>query len=239
MADIPRQLEQNTIFKTISQILSIYLPTFFNPNTPKSQTMAFFSQSGLSPLFFLNDYETPNQYKSRQCPKSFQSSKIQAPSTFAPAFDVREFTNAYRLDGELPGVDQSNIEIEFTDPHTLVIKGHTDREDNNDDSNDASSSRSSSPAGWHPATVEDEDAESTSSADTAASNTASNTASHPAKKDQPHFWTKERSIGDFQRTFSFTARVDQDSVRASLKNGVLSVVVPKEATPTPKKIRIM
>jgi HSP20 family molecular chaperone IbpA len=27
---------------------------------------------------------------------------------------VREFTNAYHLDGELPGVDQSNIEIEFT-----------------------------------------------------------------------------------------------------------------------------
>lgn len=158
-----------------------------------------------------------------------------------PAFDVRELTHAYRLDGELPGVDQSNIEIEFTDPHTLVIKGHTDREYISDDTNNgsasASSSRSSSAAGWHQATVEDEDAASTaSSTDTAAS---SNAVSHAAKDDQPHFWAKERSIGDFQRTFSFTARVDQDAVRASLKNGVLSVIVPKEAAPTPKKIRIL
>ncbi|EKV08532.1 Heat shock protein, putative [Penicillium digitatum] len=199
--------------------------------------MAFFTQSGLSPLFLLNDYEAPNHYKSRQCPKSYLCSKPQArSSSFAPAFDVRELTNAYHLDGELPGVDQSNIEIEFTDPHTLVIKGHSGRDYINDDSNDdASSSRSSSPAGWRQATVEDEDAESTSSADTAASNAPS----HSAMKDQPHYWAKERSVGDFQRTFSFTARVDQDSVRASLKNGVLSVVVPKEAAPTPKKIRIL
>ncbi|CAG8898399.1 unnamed protein product [Penicillium egyptiacum] len=197
--------------------------------------MAFFSQSGLSPLFLLNDYEAPNQYKSRKCPKSYQCTKLQAGSTFTPAFDVREFTSAYHLDGELPGVDQSDIEIEFTDPHTLVIKGHTDRDYNNGSKNNAaSSSRSSSPAGWHQATVEDEDAASTSSADTAASKTASHT-----ENDKPHFWAKERSIGDFQRTFSFTARVDQDSVRASLKNGVLSVVVPKEPTPTPKKIPIL
>ncbi|KAJ5162862.1 HSP20-like chaperone [Penicillium coprophilum] len=197
--------------------------------------MAFYTQSGLSPLFqLLNDYETPQQCKSRQCPKSYQCSKQARTSSFAPAFDVREFTNAYHLDGELPGVDQSNIEIEFTDPHTLVIKGHTERDYINDD-NDASSSRSSSPAGWHKPTVEDEDAAST----TSSADTVDTAASHPVEKDQPHFWAKERSVGDFQRTFSFTARVDQDSVRASLKNGVLSVIVPKEATPSPKKIRIM
>jgi hypothetical protein len=34
-----------------------------------------------------------------------------------------------------------DIEIEFTDPHTLVIKGHTDREYNsNNGNNDATSS---------------------------------------------------------------------------------------------------
>ncbi|KAJ5944891.1 hypothetical protein N7516_005059 [Penicillium verrucosum] len=204
--------------------------------------MAFFSQSGLSPLFLFNDYEAQTQHNPRQCPKSYKFFKPQAHSpSFTPAFDVRVLTNAYHLDGELPGVDQSNIEIEFTDAHTLVIKGHTDRNSINDDDNnpnkndDANSSRSASPAGWHQATVEDEDAESTSSTDTAASKTTSS----PAGDDQPYFWTKERSIGDFQRTFSFAARVDQDNVRASLKNGVLSVVVPKEPVPTPKKIRIL
>ncbi|KAJ5860592.1 uncharacterized protein N7529_007902 [Penicillium soppii] len=208
--------------------------------------MAFFTQPGFSPLFqLLNDYDTQSEYKQPelklynncnpvQCPKS------QSRRSFAPAFDVRELDEGYYLDGELPGVDQSNIEIEFTDPHTLVIKGHTDRDYNND-ANNATPSRSSSPAGWHQATVEDEqeDAESLSSASSASSASTVDTAASKEVKAQPHFWIKERSIGDFQRTFNFTARVDQDSVRASLKNGVLSVFVPKEAIPVPKKIRIL
>lgn len=196
--------------------------------------MAFFSQPGFSPLFqLLNDYEAQPEYKLPASCAPVQCPKLQTPRSFAPAFDVRELDEGYYLDGELPGVDQSNIEIEFTDPHTLVIKGHTDRES----TTLAPTSRSPSPAGsagWHQATVEDEDedAQSTSSASTAS------TAEEPTDKTEPHFWAKERSIGDFQRTFSFTARVDQDSVRASLKNGVLSVFVPKEAVPLPKKIRI-
>jgi HSP20 family molecular chaperone IbpA len=201
--------------------------------------MAFFTQSSLSPLLqLLNDYEVaPHEYncKPRRGTKSRQSPKLQAPRSFTPAFDVRELSDAYYLDGELPGVDQSNIEIEFTDAHTLVIKGHTERNYNENQDTTPTSSRSSSPAGWHQPTVEDEDAEST----TSSAGSADTAASVPSEKDEPHFWAAERSTGDFQRTFSFTARVDQDNVRASLKNGILSVVVPKEATPTPKKIRIL
>jgi HSP20 family molecular chaperone IbpA len=197
--------------------------------------MAFFSQPGFSPLFqLLNDYEAQPEYKLHNEYQPVQCPKMQTARSFAPAFDVRELDEGYYLDGELPGVDQSNVEIEFSDPHTLVIKGHTDRDYNNDAN--ATPSRSASPAGsagWHQATVEDDDEGSVSSA-----STADTAASEPADKAQPHFWAKERSIGDFQRNFSFTARVDQDSVRASLKNGILSVFVPKEAVPLPKKIRI-
>ena len=47
--------------------------------------------------------------------------------------------------------------------------------------------------------------------------------------EQPNFkyWISERSVGEFERRFSFPGRVDQDAVKASLKNGILSVVVPK------------
>ncbi|KAJ5748062.1 uncharacterized protein N7511_009758 [Penicillium nucicola] len=176
--------------------------------------MAFYSHTGCSPLFqLLDDYEG--------CQKA-------QPRTFTPAFDVRELDGSYHLDGELPGVDQSNIEIEFTDPHTLVIHGHTERRYSKEDS---TPSRSPSP-GWHQPTVEDEDAESIATSDTASSH-------EKAQPSPAHFWASERPTGEFQRTFSFTARVDQDSVRASLKNGVLSVVVPKQALPQTKKIRIL
>jgi HSP20 family molecular chaperone IbpA len=179
--------------------------------------MAFFSHTGFSPLLQLLD-----DYEGRRKPQ---------PPTFAPAFDVRELDDSYHLDGELPGVDQSNIEIEFTDAHTLVIKGHTERNYYNNNE-DMAPSRSPSP-GWHQPTVEDEDAESIAT-------TADTVSSHGKAQPSPvHFWASERSTGDFQRTFSFTARVDQDSVRASLKNGILSVVVPKQTTPTTKKIRIL
>lgn len=208
--------------------------------------MAFFSQPGLAQLVQLLDdapeyklyndlYNNYNECKPANCLKP------QGVRSFTPAFDVRELDEGYYLDGELPGVDQSNIEIEFSDPHTLVIKGHTDRD--YDSNANAIPSRSQSPAGstvsagWHQATVEDGDEDSNSVDTTDTTDTA---ASEPVEKEKarPHFWAKERSIGDFQRNFSFTARVDQDSVRASLKNGLLSVYVPKEAVPLPKKIRI-
>nr|AAV33735.1 30 kDa heat shock protein [Trichophyton rubrum] len=48
----------------------------------------------------------------------------------------------------------------------------------------------------------------------------------------------ERSVGEFNRVFKFPSRVDQDAVSASLKDGILSVNVPKAAPPTVKKINI-
>ncbi|EEP80614.1 30 kDa heat shock protein [Uncinocarpus reesii 1704] len=47
--------------------------------------------------------------------------------SFAPKFDVRETKEAYMLDGDLPGIDQKDINIEFSDPHTLVVHGRTER----------------------------------------------------------------------------------------------------------------
>jgi HSP20 family molecular chaperone IbpA len=175
--------------------------------------MAFLCNSDFRPLFrLLDDYET---HRSRP-----------APSRFTPAFDVRELNDGYYLDGELPGVDQSNIDIEFSHPQTLVIKGRTQRSYQNENENENTDSQSGAPR-WRQPTVEDEDADSTDIVT-------------PTDKAQPsfHYWASERSIGEFQRTFTFPTRVDQDTVRASLKNGILHVVVPKEAAPKTKKIRI-
>ena len=56
--------------------------------------------------------------------------------------------------------------------------------------------------------------------------------------EQPNFkyWISERSVGEFERRFSFPGRVDQDAVKASLKNGILSVVVPKIVRGETRKI---
>jgi len=48
-------------------------------------------------------------------------------STFNPRFDVRETENTYELHGELPGLERENVNIEFTEPQTIVIRGRVER----------------------------------------------------------------------------------------------------------------
>src|ERR1700744_3824591 len=50
-----------------------------------------------------------------------------ASRTFAPKFDVREAKDSYVLEGELPGIDQKDVVIEFADEQTITIKGRTER----------------------------------------------------------------------------------------------------------------
>ncbi|KAJ6113707.1 30 kDa heat shock protein [Penicillium sp. IBT 18751x] len=190
--------------------------------------MAFLCNSDFRPLFrLLDDYET---HRTGAAPATSTSTYTPATSTqtYTPAFDVRELNDGYYLDGELPGVSQSNIDIEFSDPQTLIIKGHSERAYQND-TNNADSKQGT--RRWRQPTVEDEEAASTDT-DTDLDSVT------PESQPSFHYWASERSIGEFQRTFTFPTRVDQDAVRASLKNGILSVVVPKEAAPKTKKIRI-
>lgn len=158
--------------------------------------------------------------------------------TFTPAFDVRELADGYYLDGELPGVDRSQIDIEFSDSRTLVIQGRTDR---NYTVQETRETPPRSPR-YQP-TVEDEtdgssDGDSDSNDSLHSTDRASKAVPDQAQPPSFHYRASERSIGQFQRTFTFSARVDQDAVRANLKNGILSLVVPKATAPQTKKIRI-
>lgn len=125
---------------------------------------------------------------------------------FSPRFDVRESEEAYHLDGELPGINQKDIEIEFSDPHTLVIKGHSTRQ-------------------YEQTNTEDEES---------AAPVPSEAGENLRRRGAPYkYWVSERSSGSFHRTFNFPLQVDQDSVKASLRNGILAVHVPKQTTKKP------
>lgn len=50
------------------------------------------------------------------------------PYSFAPSFDVRETEKAYFLDGELPGVQLKDLEVEFENEHCMNIKAHSERD---------------------------------------------------------------------------------------------------------------
>lgn len=111
-------------------------------------------------------------------------SNLGGIQTYAPSFDVRETEKAYYLDGDLPGVQQKDLEIEFEDEHCLNIKAHSER--------DSTSEKGS----WR---------------------------------------ASERFVGDFRRAFNFPTAVDQDHTHAHLKNGVLSLEVPKSTESLSRK----
>jgi len=137
------------------------------------------------------------------------------PQTFQPSFDVHETKDAYVLDGELPGLDdKSKLDLSFVDDHTLIVKGRIEKSysfgdgTENKDTIDESKKSISTPT----AVQKKEEG-----------------SQEVAPNPNQRYWIRERTFGEFQRTFNFPQNVDHDAVKASLKNGILSIVVPKKA----------
>jgi HSP20 family protein len=161
--------------------------------------------------------------------------------SFTPKFDVKEVKDAYELHGELPGIEQKDVDIEFTDAHTLTVKGHTE----------SSYTSGTPPTGFvedspaqgaitdgekshkaHKATVEDEGAEGSTVV------AKRDETPQQQRKEDVKYWVSERSVGHFSRSFTFPTRVDQDNVKASMKNGILTIHVPKIKKQEARKITI-
>ncbi|KAN0086344.1 HSP20-like chaperone [Elaphomyces granulatus] len=194
------------------------------------ETVAFyprFAATGdLSPLFQLFDDDYDGHHSGGLNAGS-SASRSQSSKTFSPRFDLREANDSYLLDGEIPGISQSDVEVEFADANILVVKGRSGR----DYDTENSSEQVTSPK----ASVED-------GVDKGESSVIASAKPSPevSKKSPPEvtYRLSEREVGRFQRKFTFPKKVDHDSVKASLKNGILSIVVPKAAVYTAKKIAI-
>ncbi|KAF2861752.1 30 kDa heat shock protein [Piedraia hortae CBS 480.64] len=177
---------------------------------PQRRTVSFF-QNDFVPMFrFLDDYAN----HLATSPSGRFNPATKGLASIQPKFDIHEAKDSYKLIGELPGMEQKDVQIEFTEPQTINITGRCER------SYDTDSADQKQP------TVEDEGKE-----------TSTEVAKQQPKEDQPKVWLAERSVGQFSRTFSFPSLVDQDHVKASLKNGILSIVVPK-AEKANKRIEI-
>ncbi|MCJ1399685.1 hypothetical protein MMC11_002887 [Xylographa trunciseda] len=249
---MPSSTIRNPIIKTKQTLLYSFMQSYkLSTRLPQvckviktpvtSRNMSFFGrvpQGDFAPLFrLLDDYDDHRSGSSNT--RHGASSSIRA---FQPRFDVREEKESYLLNGELPGIDQKDVSIEFTDNNTLVIKGRTEREYSSGTpaieggAEQGKITEAGEGHQYHKATVEDE---STDGAATPASG-STEVVKHKEQPKQQKFkyWVSERSVGEFHRSFTFPGRVDQDAVKASLKNGILSVVVPKAHEKASRKISI-
>ena len=189
----------------------------------------------------------------------------QSFRSFQPRFDVQETKESYKLEGEFPGFEQKDINIEFDErANTLSIKGRSERHHEEGarpsaqveapaeapkavESEQAADSETSS---YHKASVEDDSEafvdvakEDATPAATPAESAAVETETKEVAREpkaKSRYWVSERSVGQFARTFTFprSVGIDQSNVKASLKNGILSVIVPKAELPPNKHIEI-
>lgn len=214
--------------------------------------MAFFprtlysSESSFTPLFrLLDDFDN----YSRQSGGSGSHGRRSGLPSWQPKFDVRETADNYELHGELPGMNKDNVNVEFADPQTMVIRGRVERTYTagtlpvGAQIEDASAAgaiaeggeepRASSP---HQATVEDEDAAQNQAVQSKAASDEAEVQKQPV--DKAKYWLTERSVGEFSRSFSFPSRIDQDAVTAGFKDGILSITVPKAKAHEARRIAI-
>jgi len=219
--------------------------------------MAFFprtlynTEASFTPLFrLLEDFDSYSRQGS-QCSPSNNTSTTAAASRrpaamshWQPKFDVRETGENYELHGELPGLSKEDINIEFTEPQTLVVRGKVER------SYTAGTHPSAAPvepAAAKPAVEEGEAAKAHSRQASVADeeeNDAQESGFEVVEEpkqpaDQAKYWLSERSIGEFSRSFSFPSRVEQDEVTAGFKDGVLSITVPKAKKHESRRIAVL
>jgi HSP20 family molecular chaperone IbpA len=233
------------------------------PSTNQTHKMAFFprnfynnttNDTSFTPLFrLLDDFDTYS--RQGDCGSQGRRSGL---THWQPKFDVRETGEAYELHGELPGVSKDNVQIEFTEPQTMLVRGKAERTYTAGTPPTAAIEAKSTPAASvtedgersrknsthsHKATVEDE-AESQSHESgfeeiVAAKKPEEQQQQQPKKPaDKAKYWLTERSIGEFSRSFNFPSRVDQDTVSATFKDGILTVVVPKAKKHEARRIAV-
>lgn len=106
-------------------------------------------------------------------------------TSFYPNIDLLESDNKYSLDADVPGLNESDLDIDFHN-HTLSIKGSKKM-------NKASAKKGESVS------------------------------------DEGDYVCCERSTGEFRRDIYLDQDVDQDSIKAELKDGVLHVEMTKKA----------
>lgn len=214
--------------------------------------------SEFAPVFRLLD----NYAAAQASPRATRVS--QSFRSFQPRFDVKESKDSYELQGEFPGFDQKDINIEFTDANTLSIKGRSERRreegarpapvaqaEKEQEQPKAVAESEYSSSSYHKPSVEEEGYEtvtmSGANPDATPAETPAESVAEPEKQEvaeaapktpSSRYWLSERSVGQFARTFSFPNRVDQERVKASLKNGLLNITIPKTVLPPNKHIDI-
>jgi HSP20 family protein len=159
------------------------------------------------------------------------------PMARSIALDLRETKGGYEVEAELPGVKREDIQIECKDDRTLLLSGRfglgyqTAADTGNDNNISATVSQAMS--------IDDSDGVVPSGAEKMARDQVSKKVHQAVAKQEStsdsfdqnreghRYWHSERLLGEFQRSITFPSPVQADKIKASLKDGILSIILPK------------
>lgn len=237
--------------------MAFFLPqTFYHIQAP---------QNPLFHLLRELDQSVQQPQRKRQCQPQ-QKSRAQASCPayrvnsrpWEPRFEAHETEDSFVLYGELPGMNKEHVTVEFPEPRKLVVSGKVERFTEElkpvettteqttptpviDSDNEDTRSRSS-----YQATVEDdvdddefEVLSHTSEKSKTVSQPEPETLREKVQEKQPQQPEEPRRSGyskEFSRYFTFPTYINHDAVTADLKDGLLTIAIPKA---TPKSQRII
>ncbi|CVL05271.1 related to heat shock protein 30 [Fusarium mangiferae] len=237
--------------------MAFFLPqTFYHIQAP---------QNPLYHLLRELDQSVQQPQRKRQCqPQQRSRAQASCPAyrvnsrPWEPRFEAHETEDSFVLYGELPGMNKEHVTVEFPEPRKLVVSGKVERFTEEpkpvettteqaaptpvtDSDNEDTRSRSS-----YQATVEDdvnddefEVLSHTSEKSKTVSQPEPENLSEKAQEKQPEQPEESRRSGyskEFSRYFTFPTYINHDAVTADLKDGLLTIVIPKA---TPKSQRII
>ncbi|KAG5655086.1 hypothetical protein KAF25_000209 [Fusarium avenaceum] len=195
----------------------------------------------------------------RQCQRQ-QKSNAQAncpayrvnTRPWEPRFEAHETEDSFVIHGELPGMNKDHVTVEFPEPCKLVVSGKVER------FTDAPKEAETTTEQTAPAPViesENEDTQSRSSYQATVEDDVDGdefeVVDHTSEKSEnigqpepeiPSEKTKEKQLEkpqelrrsgyskEFSRYFTFPTYVNYEAVTAELKDGLLTIVVPKETS---------
>lgn len=226
------------------------MSTLWHPRfSHRSATPSISQGGGFSSLFQLLDDFDRYTGQSLLNPESSsgRTPRTTAVTAFSPRFDVTEHEKDYVLQGELPGVTPDQVDVEFTDDQTLVVRGRLEREHTEGDPSFAPAGALTEGDTTTTGRVTEAEGEGEKTGENATNAALAKGAEgsvqaqgqgQGTKRAGPRYWVSERSYGEFSRVFTFPGAVDQDKVRAAFKDGILNITVPKTEKKSGKKIAI-
>ena len=127
-----------------------------------------------------------------------------------PQVDIYEGENGFVIQADLPGVDKQDVTVEIKD-NVLTISGE-------------------------PVAPGSRDARALLPVDVDGDGNVERLIHAPAH--EASYFRRERGCGAFQRAFSLRSMVAPDQIKASFKNGVLTVEIPKPEVEKTRQVTV-